>query len=158
MTIGDKTMPDSPLKLRIKSDMQDAMRARDKQRLGVIRLAMAELKRVEVDERIELEDERILQILDKMTKQRRDSVEQFTKAARQDLVDQENFEIGVLQEYLPAQLDEKAVEALIAEAISSTGALSMQDMGKLMAVLRPKVQGRADMAEVSRKVKTLLSA
>lgn len=151
-------MPDSPLKLRIKSDMQDAMRARDKQRLGVIRLAMAELKRVEVDERIELEDERILQILDKMTKQRRDSVEQFTKAARQDLVDQENFEIGVLQEYLPAQLDEKAVEALIAEAISSTGALSMQDMGKLMAVLRPKVQGRADMAEVSRKVKTLLSA
>lgn len=150
-------MPDSPLKLRIRSDMQNAMRARDKRRLGVIRLAMSEFKRVEVDERIELEDERILQILDKMTKQRRDSVEQFQKAARQDLVDQENYEIGVLQEYLPAQLDEAEIDALLADAMASTGAQSMQDMGKLMGVLRPKVQGRADMADISRKVKVLLS-
>jgi uncharacterized protein YqeY len=157
MTVGDKTMPDSPLKLRIKSDMQNAMRARDKRRLGVIRLAMSELKRVEVDERIELEDGRILQILDKMTKQRRDSVEQFQKAARQDLVDQENYEIGVLQEYLPAQLDEAEIDALLADAMASTGAQSMQDMGKLMGALRPKVQGRADMADISRKVKVLLS-
>ena len=151
-------MPDSPLKLRIKAAMQDAMRARDKQRLGVIRLAMAEFKRVEVDERIELGDERILQILDKMTKQRRDSIDQFSKAGRQDLVDQESFEISVLQEYLPAQLEDAEIDALLADAIAVTGARSMQDMGKLMGVLRPQVQGRADMADISRKVKMLLSA
>lgn len=151
-------MPDSPLKLRIQSEMQDAMRARDKRRLGIIRLAMSEFKRVEVDEKIDLGDDRILQILDKMTKQRRDSVDQFSAAARQDLVDQENFEISVLQEYLPAPLDESSIDSLLAEAMASTGARSMQDMGKLMGVLRPKVQGRADMAIISNKVKALLSS
>jgi len=151
-------MPDSPLKQRIVADMKDAMRARDKQRLGIIRLAMAEFKKVEVDERIELEDDRVTRILDKMTKQRRDSVEQFLKADRQDLVDQENFEISVLQEYLPEQLDAGSIEALLAESLASTGASSMQDMGKLMTDLRPKVQGRADMGEISKLVKARLSS
>jgi uncharacterized protein YqeY len=151
-------MPDSPLKQRIVTDMKDAMRARDKQRLGVIRLALAELKRIEVDERTDLEDDRITQILDKMTKQRRDSVEQYQKADRQDLVDQENYEIGVLQEYLPEQLDASSIDTLIAESLTSTGASSMQDMGKLMADLRPKVLGRADMGEVSKLVKARLSS
>jgi uncharacterized protein YqeY len=151
-------MPDSPLKQRIVTDMKDAMRARDKQRLGVIRLALAELKRIEVDERTDLEDDRITQILDKMTKQSRDSVEQYQKADRQDLVDQENYEIGVLQEYLPEQLDASSIDTLIAESLTSTGASSMQDMGKLMADLRPKVLGRADMGEVSKLVKARLSS
>lgn len=137
--------------------MKSAMRAKDKQRLGIIRMAMSEYKRIEIDERIELDDERVIRILDKMTKQRRESVTQYLKADRQDLVDQENYEISVLQEYLPEQLDEEAIDQLLEESIAETGASSMQQMGQLMAALRPKVQGRADMAAISKKVKARLS-
>ncbi|MDK1023383.1 MAG: GatB/YqeY domain-containing protein [Gammaproteobacteria bacterium] len=150
-------MPGSELKQRIESDMKSAMRAKDKQRLGIIRMAMSEYKRIEIDERIELDDERVIRILDKMTKQRRESVTQYLKADRQDLVDQENYEISVLQEYLPEQLDEEAIDQLLEESIAETGASSMQQMGQLMAALRPKVQGRADMAAISKKVKARLS-
>jgi uncharacterized protein YqeY len=151
-------MPVSELKQRIESDMKSAMRAKDKQRVGIIRLAMSEYKRVEIDEKVELDDQRIISILDRMTKQRRESVAQYSKAERQDLVDQENYEIGVLQEYLPEQLDDQAIDQLIEESITETGASSMKDMGKLMATLKPKVQGRADMGAISQMVKARLSA
>ena len=150
-------MPVSELKQRIESDMKTAMRAKDKSRLGIIRLAMAEYKRVEIDERIELDDERVIRILDKMTKQRRESAAQYLEADRQDLVDQENYEISVLQEYLPEQLDDETIDLLLDECIAETGASSMKDMGQLMAALRPKVQGRADMGALSQKVKARLT-
>jgi len=150
-------MPVSELKQRIESDMKTAMRAKDKSRLGIIRLAMAEYKRVEIDERIELDDERVIRILDKMTKQRRESAAQYLEADRQDLVDQENYEISVLQEYLPEQLDDATIDLLLEECIAETGASSMKDMGQLMAALRSKVQGRADMGALSQKVKARLT-
>lgn len=150
-------MPGSELIQRIEADMKAAMRAKDKQRLGIIRMAMSEYKRIEIDERIELDDERVIRILDKMTKQRRESATQYLEADRQDLVDQENYEISVLQEYLPEQLDDAAIDQLLEESIAETGASSMQQMGQLMAALRPKVQGRADMAAISKKVKARLS-
>jgi len=146
----------SPIKTEIDSAVKDAMRARDKQRLGTLRLIMSEFKRIEVDERIDLDDTRVLAVLDKMSKQRRDSLEQFEKAGRTDLADQESFELGVIAEYMPEALGESEVESLVQAAISETGAASMQDMGKLMAVLRPKLQGRADMGLVSKLVKRLL--
>lgn len=150
-------MPGSELIQRIEADMKAAMRAKDKQRLGIIRMAMSEYKRIEIDERIELDDERVIRILDKMTKQRRESATQYLEADRQDLADQENYEISVLQEYLPEQLDDAAIDQLLEESITETGASSMQQMGQLMAALRPKVQGRADMAAISKKVKARLS-
>lgn len=150
-------MPGSELIQRIEADMKAAMRAKDKQRLGIIRMAMSEYKRIEIDERIELDDERVIRILDKMTKQRRESATQYLEADRQDLVDQENYEISVLQEYLPEQLDDAAIDQLLEESITETGASSMQQMGQLMAALRPKVQGRADMAAIGKKVKARLS-
>lgn len=150
-------MPGSELIQRIEADMKAAMRAKDKQRLGIIRMAMSEYKRIEIDERIELDDERVIRILVKMTKQRRESATQYLEADRQDLVDQENYEISVLQEYLPEQLDDAAIDQLLEESIAETGASSMQQMGQLMAALRPKVQGRADMAAISKKVKARLS-
>lgn len=150
-------MPGSELIQRIEADMKAAMRAKDKQRLGIIRMAMSEYKRIEIDERIELDDERVIRILVKMTKQRRESATQYLEADRQDLVDQENYEISVLQEYLPEQLDDAAIDQLLEESITETGASSMQQMGQLMAALRPKVQGRADMAAISKKVKARLS-
>lgn len=150
-------MPGSELIQRIEADMKAAMRAKDKQRLGIIRMAMSEYKRIEIDERIELDDERVIRILDKMTKQRRESATQYLEADRQDLVDQENYEISVLQEYLPEQLDDAAIDQLLEESIAETGASSMQQMGQLMAALRPKVQGRADMAAIGKKVKARLS-
>jgi uncharacterized protein YqeY len=149
-------MPISALKQRIESDMKSAMRAKDKQRLDIIRLAMSEYKRIEIDERIELDDGRIIGVLDKMTRQRRESVAQYLDANRQDLVDQENYEISVLQEYLPEQLDDAAVDRLLEESIAETGASSMKDMGQLMAALKPKLQGRADMGAISQKVKARL--
>ena len=151
-------MPVSELKQRIESDMKTAMRAKDKRRLGIIRLAMSEYKRIEIDERIELDDERIIRILDKMTKQRRESAALYVDADRQDLADQESYEIGVLQEYLPEQLDDETLDRLLEESIAEVGASSMKDMGQLMAALRPKVQGRADMGAISQKVKARLSA
>jgi uncharacterized protein YqeY len=137
--------------------MKDAMRAQDKQRLGAIRLALSELKRIEVDERIELDDARVLVILDKMLKQRRDSLSQFQAANRKDLADQEAFEITVLQEFMPAQLSEEEINALINNAIAETGAQSVQDMGKVMGKLKPQVQGRADMGVVGQLIKARLA-
>lgn len=151
-------MADSALKSRLIEDMKTAMRSKDKPRLGVVRLVLAAIKQREVDERIELDDAQVLAVLDKMVKQRRDSVKQFADAGRQELADQESYEIGVLQEYLPAALDEAELEALIKDAICSTSAASMQDMGKVMGVLKPQVQGRADMGAVSQKIKALLGS
>lgn len=149
-------MTASTLKSRIQDDMKAAMKSGDKARLGVIRLILSAAKQVEVDERVELDDARIISILDKMVKQRRESASQYEAAGRQDLLDQETFEIGVLQAYLPAALSETELEQLIAEAIASSGARTMQDMGKVMALLKPKVQGRTDMGAVSGKIKARL--
>lgn len=146
----------SEIKSRIDASVKDAMRARDKQRLGVLRLVMAEFKRIEVDERIELDDDRVLAILDKMTKQRRDSLTQFQDAGRTDLADQESFELDLIKEYMPDQLDEAVIVELIDSAIAESGASSMKDMGKLMSMIRPQVQGRADMGMVSAIVKQKL--
>ena len=149
-------MPTSELKPRIESSVKDAMRAREKQRLGVLRLVMSELKKVEVDERIELDDERVISILVKMSKQRKDSLTQYLDADRQDLADQEQYELDLLQEFLPVALDEAAIAALIDAAIAQTGATSMKDMGKVMGVLKPQVQGRADVGALSATIKAKL--
>src|SRR5262249_32402258 len=133
-----------------------AMKAQDARRLGVIRLLMAAIKQREVDERIALDDTQILAVIDKMVKQRQDSAAQFQKANRTDLVDQENFEITVLQTYLPPALTDAEIDALIQEAISQLNATSIKDMGKLMAALKPALQGRADMTVVSDKIKKRL--
>lgn len=132
------------------------MRARNKQRVSAMRLMTAEFKRIEVDERIDLDDERVLAILDKMLKQRKDSLGQYTEAGRTDLADQEQFEIDLINEYLPEGLDEATISQLIDDAIATTGAESMRDMGAVMGVLRPQVQGRADMGQVSALVKSKL--
>lgn len=150
-------MSESPLKTKISDAMKDAMRAKDKERLGTIRLVLSEIKRVEVDERIDPDDARITSIMDKMVKQRRDSIKQFTDGGREELAAKEQSEIDVIQEFLPQQLSEAEIEALVAEAVSSTGAASMQDMGKVMGVIKPQVTGRADMGMVSAKVKAALS-
>ncbi len=149
-------MADSPLKQQLTEAMKDAMRARNKERLGTLRMALSEVKRVEVDERIDPDDTRITAILEKMIKQRRESVRQYEAGGRQDLVDQESREIGVLQEFMPEALDDAELAAIIRSAIAATGATSMQDMGKVMGVVKPQVQGRADMGEVSNKIKSLL--
>jgi uncharacterized protein YqeY len=147
----------SELKKRIQEDMKSAMRAQDKQRLDAIRLILAAAKQIEVDERIELDDARMLAILDKMLKQRRDSISQFQAANRQDLIDQENFELTIIQSYMPAQLSEAELDQLIADSIADCGATAVKDMGKVMAELKPKIQGRADVAAVSAKIKERLS-
>jgi hypothetical protein len=146
------------LSQRIREDMKTAMKAGDKRRLGVIRLILAAIKQREVDERIELDDSQTLAVLDKMVKQRRDSIEQFEKAGRNELAEQESFEIEVLQAYMPEALSEEEIDAMIAEAISGTGAASLRDMGKVMGQLKPKIQGRADMGAVSAMVKQRLGA
>jgi len=145
------------LKARIQDDMKAAMKGGDKKRLGVIRLILAAIKQREVDERIELSDEQVLAVLDKMIKQRRDSVSQYEQAGRTELADQENFEIGVIQDYLPAALSDEELAALIDEAIAGSGAASIKDMGQVMGLVRPKVQGRADMGKVSALVKGKLA-
>lgn len=136
--------------------MKSAMRAQEKRRLDAIRLILAAVKQIEVDERIVPDDARMLVILDKMLKQRRDSVEQFQKANRQDLVDQENFEIEVIQSYMPEPLNDAEIDSLIADAIASVNAVSAKDMGKVMAELKPRLQGRADMGAVGAKIKARL--
>ncbi|MGD2118865.1 MAG: GatB/YqeY domain-containing protein [Chromatiales bacterium] len=146
------------LKQQITDDMKAAMKGGDKPRLGVIRLILAALKQKEVDERIELNDEQVLAILDKMVKQRRDSISQYEQAGRTELADQEKFEIDVIQTYLPEQLDAAEIQSMIEDAISNTGASSMKDMGKIMGMLKPKLQGRADMGAVSGLIKQKLSA
>lgn len=133
------------------------MRSGDKPRLGVIRLMLAAIKQREVDERIILDDAQIVLVLDKMVKQRRDSISQFELARRQDLVDQEVYELGVLQEYLPTALSEAEIDALIDDALTSSGLSAAKDMGKLIGLLKPQLQGRADMAKVSAKLKSKLS-
>jgi len=138
--------------------MKAAMKGGDKPRLGVIRLILAAIKQKEVDDRIELDDKQVLAILDKMVKQRRDSVTQYEQAGPTELADQEKFEIDIIQAYLPEQLGEAEVLAMIDEAMAATGASSMQDMGKLMGILKPKLQGRADMGQASALVKQKLSS
>jgi len=145
------------LKDQLKDQQKLAMLARDKARLGAIRLLMAEIKQREVDSRIELNDEDILAVVTKMVKQRRDSISQFEAAGRQDLADKESAEIVVLQEFLPQQLNADEIAALIEQAITESGAAVMADMGKVMAVLKPKIQGRADVGAVSAQVKTRLA-
>ena len=148
----------SELSSRIKDDVKVAMRSKDKARLGVLRLITAAIKQREVDERIELNDEQVLAILEKMIKQRKDSVAAFEKAGRDELAQQETFEIGIIQEYLPEQLSDDEINAAITDAIKTTGAESMKDMGKVMAVLKAKLAGRADMGAVSQKIKQQLSS
>ena len=150
-------MSDSPLKQQLTEAMKDAMRAKDKQRLGTIRLALSDIKKVEVDERIDPDDERITSILDKMVKQRRESIKQYEDGGRPELAAIEQAEIDVLQEFMPEQLDEAQIDTIIADALKSTGAASMQDMGKVMGVVKPHVTGRADVGLVSKKVKDALS-
>jgi hypothetical protein len=145
------------LRDRILDDVKSAMRARAKERLGVLRLITAAIKQREVDARITLDDAGVLQVLDKMVKQRRDSEAQYRGAGREDLAAQEAFELGILSEYLPAALSEAELGALIESAIARTGATGMKDMGKVMGELRPQVQGRADMAAVSAAVKHRLA-
>jgi uncharacterized protein YqeY len=141
------------LKDTLKQAMKDAMRAKAKERLGAIRLIQAEIKRIEVDERIDLDDDRVLVILDKMLKQRRDSISQYQAAERNDLADIEIFEVGIIQEFLPAQLSDDEITALIDEAIAATGASEMKDMGKVMGMIKPKAQGRADVGAIGKLIK-----
>ena len=145
------------LKQQLTDDMKAAMRGGDKHRLGVIRLVLAAIKQREVDERIELDDAQILAVLEKMLKQRRDSVSQYASAGREDLADVERTEMTVIEAYLPAQLGAAELDALIAEAIAATGASSPRDMGKVMASVKEKAAGRADMAQVSALIKAKLT-
>jgi len=149
-------MTEQSLKNRISDAMKDAMRAKDKARLGAIRLMLADLKKVEIDERIEVDDARVVTILDKMVKQRRDSIQQYEAAERQELADREQAEIEVIQEFLPKALDEDELRSIVDEAINNSGAASMQDMGKVMGLVKPQVTGRADMGQVSALVKSRL--
>jgi uncharacterized protein YqeY len=149
-------MSDTPLKDSIKAAMKAAMKAKDKPRLSTIRLMLAEIKRIEVDERVSIDDARTLSVLDKMVKQRRDSASQYEDAGRQELADQEHFEITVLQEFLPEQLGEDEIIALIDAAIAASDASGMQAMGAVMGQLKPQLQGKADMGQVSQLVKQRL--
>jgi uncharacterized protein YqeY len=144
------------LKERITDDMKAAMRSGEKERLGVIRMITAAIKQREVDERITLDDAQVLSVLEKMIKQRKESVVQFQAGNRQDLADKETAEITLLQGYLPAQLSDAELDNLIAEAVASTGASSIKDMGKVMGIIKGKAQGRADMAAVGAKIKAKL--
>jgi uncharacterized protein YqeY len=144
------------LKGQITEDMKSAMKAGEKDRLKVVRLILAAIKQVEIDKRIELDDAAVLSVLDKMVKQRRDSVEQFEKGGRDDLADIEKAEIEVLETYLPEQLSDEELDAMIEDAISSTGAESIRDMGKVMGQIKGKAAGRADMGAVGAKVKSRL--
>jgi uncharacterized protein YqeY len=145
------------LKERITDDMKAAMRSGEKERLGVIRMITSAIKQREVDERITLDDSQVLSVLEKMIKQRKESLVQFQAGNRQDLADKENAEITLLQTYLPAQLSDAELDALIGEAVAATGAASVKDMGKVMAIIKTKAQGRADMAQVGAKIKARLS-
>ncbi|MDA9983727.1 GatB/YqeY domain-containing protein [Porticoccaceae bacterium] len=146
------------MKTTLKDAMKEAMRAKDKPRLSAIRLVQAEIKRVEVDERIDIDDARVLAILDKMVKQRRDSISQYEAAGRQELAEIEIAEINVIQDFLPTALSDAEITELVQSAISQVGASSMADMGKVMGILRPQVQGRADTGAVSGLVKAALNS
>lgn len=147
----------SALTTQIQDAMKTAMKAGDKERLAVIRLILSAIKQVEVDERIEVDDSRALGILDKMVKQRRESISQFESGGRADLADKEQAEIDIISEFLPQALTDDEIESIINEAISQTGAASMKDMGKVMGIVKPRITGRADVGAVSGKIKSLLS-
>ncbi|MCL4471342.1 MAG: GatB/YqeY domain-containing protein [Sulfuricella sp.] len=144
------------LRLQIAEDMKSAMRAKDAPRLAAIRLLMAAIKQREVDERVELSDDQVISVIEKMLKQRRDSISQYESAGRQDLADVEKFEVSVLQNYLPQPLSESEIDALLAAAIASSGAAGVKDMGKVMAIVKPQMAGRADMGKVSALIKAKL--
>jgi len=150
-------MSNIALKTRINEDVKTAMRNKDKVLLGTLRLITAAIKQREVDERIELDDTQVLVVLEKMVKQRKDSITQYTKAGRDDLREVEEAELVIITGYLPAQLPEAEIEALVVEAVAATGASAMKDMGKVMGMLKPKLAGRADMSVVSGKIKAKLS-
>ena len=143
----------SSLTERIKNDMKTSMKVGDKARLGVIRLILAAIKQVEVDERIELDDARVIAVLDKMLKQRRESIRQYRDANRIDLAEVEEAEVVIIQEFLPQPLTEAEIDGMVAEAIAETGATSVKDMGLVMNLLKPQMQGRADMSVVSARIK-----
>ena len=147
----------SEIQQRINDDVKVAMRNKDKDRLGVLRLITAAFKQKEVDERVDLDDTMVLAIMNKMTKQIRDSIDQFEKAGRDDLAAKEAFELEIIQEYLPAQLSEDEISQIIAECVAASGAESAKDMGKVMGLLKPRIQGRADMGKISGLVKQQLS-
>ena len=144
------------LKDRIQTDIKDAMRAQDKKKIGTLRLITAAVKQIEVDERIDVDDQRLLAVLDKMVKQRNESIQQFQTASRHDLVQQEQYELGIIQQYLPTPLTESEILMLVAQAIDATQAEKMSDMGKVMNHLKPLLQGRADMSKVSALIKERL--
>ena len=146
------------LKSKIQSDMKSSMKSGDKDRLGVIRLILSAIKQIEVDERIELSDDRVVAVLDKMAKQRRESIAQFDSAGRDDLSAKEQAEIEIIQEYLPEALSEAEINEFVEKSIAATGATSIKDMGKVMGMLKPQLQGRADMSQVSQLIKSRLSA
>ena len=148
----------SDLQKQIKDSVISAMKSGEKERLKIIRLMTSAMKQIEVDERIELDDARIIAILDKMVKQRRESIAQFKTAARDDLIKQENYEIDIIQEFLPQALSEEEVDTIVSQAIEQTGASSIKDMGKVMGLVRPQIIGRADMGEVSGRIKSTLSS
>ncbi len=145
------------LREQLNEDMKAAMKARDPERLGALRLALAAVKQREIDERVTLDDAGVIAVIEKMIKQRKDSIAQYEKAARQDLADKEKFEISVIEAYLPQQLSQAEIDAIVAEAVQSTGAKGPQDMGKVMGVVKPKLAGRADMGKVSALVKARLA-
>lgn len=147
----------SELKTRITEDMKAAMKGGDKHRLGAIRLILAALKQIEVDERVTLDDARIVHILEKMLKQRRDSITQYEAAKREDLAGQERYEMDIIEAYMPTQLSAAEVDAIVAAAVKETGAASMRDMGKVMALVKERAAGRADMGELSQRVKAKLT-
>ena len=148
----------SELKKQIQDAAISAMKSGEKPRLAVIRLITASIKQIEVDERIEPDDARIIAILDKMVKQRRESISQFKTAGRDDLIKQESFEIDIIQEYLPQALSEEEVDDIVNKAIAQTGASSIKDMGKVMGLVKPQIIGRADMGEISGRIKSILSS
>jgi uncharacterized protein YqeY len=148
----------SDLQKRIQDSVISAMKSGEKERLKIIRLMTSAMKQIEVDERIELDDARIIVILDKMVKQRRESISQFKTAGRDDLVKQESYEIDIIQEFLPQALSEEEIDAIVSQAIEQTSASSIKDMGKVMGLIRPQIIGRADMGEVSGRIKSTLSS
>ncbi|NOQ87671.1 MAG: GatB/YqeY domain-containing protein [Gammaproteobacteria bacterium] len=148
----------SDLQKRIQDSVISAMKSGEKERLKIIRLMTSAMKQIEVDERIELDDARIIAILDKMVKQRRESISQFKTAGRDDLVKQESYEIDIIQEFLPQALSEEEIDAIVSQAIEQTSASSIKDMGKVMGLIRPQIIGRADMGEVSGRIKSTLSS
>ena len=150
-------MTDSALKTRINDDVKTAMRSKDKERLGTLRLLTAAIKQIEVDQRIELNDDQVIAVLEKMLKQRKDSIEQFEKAGRNELAEIEIKETAILKEFMPEQLSDADIDSMIDEAMAATGASEMKDMGKVMGMLKPKLAGKADMGAVSGKIKAKLS-